>query len=177
MGSTFMPSKNLLYRLVNWVRKIQFDRLPVSLIICGLCLSPSVPTAADTHSNLPTTHCDIRLVFGNDDRGMPSVGYKLSLQIRNQTARDIAGVSVYWLDKQSAIIGNSAAICGVGGVAVSPSESGPCETIVQQIGGAMLRKLGQDTWTEIINHELTVFRKVKQCAIIGFNYSDSKPPT
>ena len=177
MGITFMPTKNLLYRLVNWVRKTQFDRLPVLLIICGLFLSTAVPTAADTHSHLPTTHCDIRLVFGKDERGTPSVGYKLSLQIRNQTARDIAGVSVYWLDNRSTIIGNSAAICGVGGVAVSPSESGPCETLVQQIGGAMLQTLGQDTWTEIINHELTIFRKVKQCAIIGFNYSDSKPTT
>jgi hypothetical protein len=53
---------------------------------------------ADTHSHLPTTPCDIRLEFGNDERGMPSVGYKLSLQIKNRTARDIAGVSVYWLD-------------------------------------------------------------------------------
>ena len=172
-----MPTKNLLYRLVNWVRKTQFDRFPLLLIICGLCLPTAIPTAADTHSHLPTTHCDIRLVFSKDERGTPSVGYKLSLQIRNQTARDIAGVSVYWLDNQSAIIGNSAAICGVGGVAVSPSESGPCETIVQQIGGAMLQKLGQETWTEIINHELTIFRKVKQCAIIGFNYSDGEPTT
>ena len=172
-----MPTKNLLYRLVNWVRKTQFDRFPLLLIICGLCLPTAIPTVADTHSHLPTTHCDIRLVFGNDKLGTPSVGYKLSLQIRNQTARDIAGVSVYWLDNQSAIIGNSAAICGVGGVAVSPSESGPCETIVQQIGGAMLQKLGQETWTEIINHELTIFRKVKQCAIIGFNYSDGEPTT
>ena len=44
---------------------------------------------------------------------MPSVGYKLSLQIRNRTARDIVGVSVYWLDDKSAIVGNSAAVCGL----------------------------------------------------------------
>ena len=132
---------------------------------------------ADTHSQLPTTPCDIRLVFDSDARGMPSVGYKLSLQIRNRTARDIAGVSVYWLDNESAIIGNSAAICGVKDVAVGPSETGPCETIVQQIGGALLQRLGQATWTEIINHQLTDFRKVKQCAIIGYDFRDSKPKT
>ena len=74
---------------------------------------------------------------------MPSVGYKLSLQIKNRTARDIAGVSVYWLDDKSAIIGNSAAICGAKGGAVGPSESGPCEIMVQQIGGALLQRLGQ----------------------------------
>ena len=172
-----MPTTSLSYHPADWSKKTQFSRLSRPLLVTISIVFTTIAAMADTHSHLPTTHCDIRLVFGNDERGMPSVGYKLSLQIRNQTARDIAGVSVYWLDKQSAIIGNSAAICGVGGLAVSPSESGPCETIVQQIGGAMLHKLGQDTWTEIINHELTIFRKVKQCAIIGFNYSDDKPTT
>ena len=132
---------------------------------------------ADTHSQLPTMPCDIRLVFGSDERGTPSVGYKLSLQIKNRTARDIAGVSVYWLDNESAIVGNSMAICGIKNLAVRPSETGPCETIVQQIGGALLQRLGQTTWTEIINHQLTDFRKVTQCAIIGYDFRDSKPKT
>ena len=132
---------------------------------------------ADTHSHLPTTPCDIRLVFSNDERGMPSVGYKLSLQIRNQTARDIVGVSVYWLDDQSAIVGNSAAVCGLRDAAVGPSESGPCEILVQQSGGPVLKRLGQATWTEIINNQLTDFRKVQQCAIIGYDFRDSKLKT
>ena len=108
---------------------------------------------------------------------MPSVGYKLSLQIRNQTARDITGVSVYWLDDESTIIGNSAAACGLKDVSVGPSESGPCEIIVQQIGGTLLKRLGQATWTEIINNQLTDFRKVKQCAIIGYDFRDNKLKT
>jgi hypothetical protein len=172
-----MPTINLSYRLVNWPKKNQFRRLSAFLLVAGFFLFAAVPAIADTHSDLPTTPCDIRLVFDSDARGMPSVGYKLSLQIRNRTARDIAGVSVYWLDNESAIIGNSAAICGVKDVAVGPSETGPCETIVQQIGGALLQRLGQATWTEIINHQLTDFRKVKQCAIIGYDFRDSKPKT
>ena len=172
-----MPTTNLSYRLANWVKRTQFRDLSASLLVAKLFIFTAVPAMADTHSHLPTTPCDIRLVFSNDERGMPSVGYKLSLQIRNQTARDIVGVSVYWLDDESAIIGNSAAICGVKNVAVGPSESGPCETIVQQIGGALLQRLGQTTWTEIINHQLIDFRKVKQCAIIGYDFGDSKPKT
>ena len=172
-----MPTINLSYRLVSWPKKTQFRRLSAFLLVAGFCLYTAVPAIADTHSDLPTTPCDIRLVFDSDARGMPSVGYKLSLQIRNRTARDIAGVSVYWLDNESAIIGNSAAICGAKDVAVGPSETGPCETIVQQIGGALLQRLGQATWTEIINHQLTDFRKVKQCAIIGYDFRDSKPKT
>ena len=172
-----MPTTNLSYRFANWVKKTQFRRLSASLLVAELYLLTAVPTMADTHSQLATTPCVIRLVFDSDASGMPFVGYKLSLQIRNQTARDIAGVSVYWLDNESAIIGNSAAICGVEDVAVGPSETGPCETIVQQIGGALLQRLGRTTWTEIINHQLTDFRKVKQCAIIGYDFRDSKPKT
>ena len=172
-----MLTKNLSYHLTYWAKKNQFNQIAVSLVVAKLCLFAACLAMADTHSHLPITPCDIRLVFGNDARGIPSVSYKLSLQIENRTARDIGGVSVYWLDKESAIIGNSAAICGVDNVAVGPSESGPCGAIVQQIGGALLQRLGQTAWTEIINHQLTDFRKVKQCAIIGFDYRDSKPKT
>jgi uncharacterized ferritin-like protein (DUF455 family) len=43
---------------------------------------------------------------------------------------------------------------------------------VQQIGGRLLDRLGQDTWTKIINSEMTNFREVRQCAIIGYRYGD-----
>jgi len=172
-----MQITNLPYHLTNWAKKNQFVGSHAPLLIAGLYLLTAIPAIADKHSHLPTMPCDIRLIFSNDERGMPSVGYQLSLQIRNQTARDIAGVSVYWLDDESAIIGNSAAVCGLKDVAVGPSESGPCEIIVQQIGGTLLKKLGQATWTEIINNQLTDFRKVKQCAIIGYDFRDNKLKT
>ena len=172
-----MPTTNLSYHLAHWPKNPRLGCLSASFLVAGHCLFVAVLAMADTHSHLPTTPCDVRLVFGNDERGMPSVGYKLSLQIRNQTARDIVGVSVYWLDDESAIIGNSAAVCGLKDVAVGPSESGPCEIIVQQIGGNLLKRLGQATWTEIINNQLTDFRKVQQCAIIGYDFRDSKLKT
>ena len=172
-----MPAKNMLRHLATLAKKNQRSRISVSLLIVSLCSLEATLVMADTHSNLLTTPCDIRLVFGSDKLGMPTIAYKLSLQIRNKTARDIAGVSVYWLDGDSAIIGNSAAICGLKDVAVGPSESGPCETIVQQVGGALLKKLGQATWTKIINHQLANFHKVEQCAIIGYNYRDQKSDT
>ena len=172
-----MPTTNLSHHGANWSKKTCFGRSSASLLVAGHCLFTATLAMADTHNHLPTTPCDIRLVFSSDSRGMPSVGYTLSLQIRNRTARDIAGVSVYWLDKTSAIIGNSAAVCGKEDGAIGPAESGPCETIVQQIGGALLQRLGKATWTEMINHQLTDFQKVKQCAIIGYDFRDSKPNT
>ena len=170
-----MPTINLSCRLVNWLKKTQFCHLSGSLLLAGFCLFTALLAMADTHSQLPTTPCNIRLVFGSDALGMPSAGYKLSLQIRNRTARDIAGVSVYWLDDKFAIIGNSAAICGAEHAAIGPSETGPCETVVQQIGGALLQRLGQATWTDIINHQLANFKAVTHCAIIGYNYRDVEP--
>ena len=172
-----MPTTNLSYRVTNLLKNPHFGRSSASFLVAWHCLFAAVLAMADTHSHLPTTPCDIRLVFSSDAQGMPSVAYRLSLQIKNQTARNIEGVSVYWLDNQSAIIGNSTAICGIKDGAVGPSESGPCETIVQQIGGALLQRLGQTTWTKIINHQLTDFRKVKQCAIIGYDFHDNKPKT
>ena len=170
-----MLTKNSPEHAVNRAKKSDICRLSTRLLTTSLFLVTSLSAMADTHSQLTTTPCDIRLVFGSDALGMPSVGYKLSMQIRNRTARDIAGVSVYWLDDKSAIIGNSAAICGTEDAAIGPSETGPCETIVQKISGALLQRLGQATWTEIINHQLTDFQKVKQCAIIGYDFRDSTP--
>lgn len=170
-----MLTKNPPIIVTNRAKKIEASRLSVSFLTFSLFLLTAFPGIADTNSRLPTVPCDIRLAFGSDAQGMPSVAYKLSLQIRNRTARDIAGVSVYWLDDKSAIIGNSAAICGVENEAIGPSETGPCETNVQQIGGALLQRLGQATWTEIINHQLADFNSVAHCAIIGYKYRGRKP--
>ena len=170
-----MLTKNPPEHAFNRAKKSDICRLSRRLLTASLFLVTSLSAMADTHSQLPTTPCNIRLVFGSDALGMPSVGYKLSLQIRNRTARDIAGVSVYWLDDKSAIIGNSAAICGAEHAAIGPSETGPCETVVQQIGGALLQRLGQATWTDIINHQLANFNAVTHCAIIGYNYRDLEP--
>ena len=170
-----MPAKNMLRHLAT-LAKNQRSRISVPLLIVSLCSLQATLVMADTHSNLLTTPCDIRLVFGSDERGVPSVKYKLSLQICNQTARDIAGVSVYWLDSQFAIIGNSAAICGTKDTAVGSSESGPWRQLFRKLA-ALVTKARRATWTEIINHELIDFRKVKQCAIIGYDYEDSTPKT
>ena len=134
--------------------------------IGGLCTA----AYADNHANLPQTPCDIRLSFGTDDTGMPTVSYKLVLQIQNRAGRAIQGVSLYWLDDNGDVIGNSNAVCGADETGIAPSEVGPCKQTVQQIGGPLLQRLGTATWTEIINNELTNFQQVKRCAILGYDY-------
>ena len=171
-----MPIKHPSSPRRSRCRMSSIGQLAAACCFVSICAAFN-PAVANSHSQLPTTPCDIRLVFGMDVRGMPSVAYKLGLQIRNRAARHVAGVSVYWLDSGSAIIGNSSATCGAEPVGIGPSEAGQCETIVQQIGGSFLQKLGQTTWTKIINHELRNFNQVKQCAIIGFDYHDHQPKT
>ena len=78
----------------------------------------------------------------------------------------------HWLNGGAEIIGNSDALCGQDDDGIKPAQSGSCRRVVQQIGGRLLDRLGQDTWTKIINSEMTNFREVRQCAIIGYRYGD-----
>jgi hypothetical protein len=130
------------------------------------------PLVAGSHSKADIVPCDIKLVFGVDDRGMSLVSYDLEMQIRNRQGLTIRGISVHWLDRSAKIIGNSDAQCGQDYDGIKPTQSGSCRRVVQKIGGRLLDRLGQDTWTKIINSEMTNFREVRQCAIIGYRFGD-----
>ena len=131
------------------------------------------PLFAGSYSKAETVPCDIKLVFGVDDSGMSLVSYDLEMQITNRQGREIKGISVYWLDSSAKLIGNSDALCGQLHNGISPAQSGPCRRVVQKISGRLLDRLGQDTWTKIINSEMTNFREVSQCAIIGYRFGDT----
>ena len=130
------------------------------------------PLVAGSHSKADIVPCDIKLVFGFDDRGMSLVSYDLEMQIRNRQGRTIRGISVHWLDRSAKIIGNSDAQCGQDYDGIKPTQSGSCRRVVQKIGGRLLDRLGQDTWTKIINSEMTNFREVRQCAIVGYRFGE-----
>jgi hypothetical protein len=130
------------------------------------------PLIADSHGKADIVPCDIKLVFGVDDRGMPLVSYDLEMQISNRQGRTITGISVHWLDRSAKIIGNSDARCGQDYDGIKPAQSGSCRRVVQKIGGRLLDRLGQDTWTKIINSEMTNFGEVRHCAIIGYRFGE-----
>ena len=130
------------------------------------------PLFANNHSKVIIVPCDIKLIFGVDDSGMSLVSYDLEMQISNRLSRTIKGISVNWLDSRAKIIGNSDALCGQDHGGIKPAQSGSCRRVVQKIGGRLLDRLGQDTWTKIINSEMTNFREVWQCAIIGYRFDD-----
>ena len=130
------------------------------------------PLVAGSLSKADIVPCDIKLVFGVDDSGMSLVSYDLEMQISNRQGRTITGISVHWLDRRAEIIGNSDAVCGQDYDGIKPAQSGSCRRVVQKIGGRLLDRLGQDTWTKIINSEMTNFREVQHCAIIGYRFGD-----
>ena len=130
------------------------------------------PLFAGSEGKAEIVPCDIKLVFGVDDSGMSLVSYNLEMQLSNRQGQTIRGISVHWLDHNAEIIGNSDALCGQDYDGIKPAQSGSCRRVVQKIGGRLLDRLGQDTWTKIINSEMTNFHEVQQCAIIGYRFGD-----
>ena len=150
-------------------------RMIASLAMAGFFIMVTAtndPLVAGSHSKADIVPCDIKLVFGVDDRGMSLVSYDLEMQISNRQGRTIKGISVHWLDRSAKIIGNSDAQCGQDYDGIKPTQSGSCRRVVQKIGGRLLDRLGQDTWTKIINSEMTNFREVRQCAIVGYRFGE-----
>ena len=150
-------------------------RMIALLAIAGVFVmftAANVSLFAGSHRKVEIVPCDIKLVFGADDSGMALVSYDLEMQISNRQGRTITGISVHWLDRSAKIIGNSDALCGQDHDGIKPAQSGSCRRVVQQIGGRLLDQLGQSTWTKIINSEMTNFREVQHCSIIGYRFGD-----
>ena len=150
-------------------------RIITLLTIAGVFIifkADNSPLFAGSHSKAEIVPCDIKLVFSTNDSGISLVSYDLELQINNHQGRTIKGVSVHWLDRRAEIIGNSDTLCGQDHGGIKPAQSGSCRRVVQKIGGRLLDRLGQDTWTKIINSEMINFREVRQCAIIGYRFGD-----
>ena len=142
--------------------------------ICFLTIALTIINPLDVNSHLQGEQvpCDIKLIFGTNDRGASVISYNLEMQIYNQHQRVIRGVSVHWLNTQAEIIGNSSVTCGQKDNGIKPTEFGSCTQTVQKISERLLDRLGQDTWTEIINSEMHNFREVRACTIIGYNYGE-----
>ena len=141
-----------------------------SILFLAIALTVINPLNARGHLPDEQVPCDIKLIFGTNDRGASMVSYNLQMQIYNKHRQAVRGVSVYWLNARAEIIGNSSATCGQKGNGIKPTEVGSCSQTVQEISERFLDRLGQETWTEIINSEMRNFLEVRACTIIGYNY-------
>ena len=145
-------------------------KLCFATLILAVLVVASAPLCAAEKSNI--VPCNIKLVFGVDDIGMPVVSYDLEMQISNQQGRTIHGVSVHWLNSQAEVIGNSDATCGAENTGVKLAQSGACRRTIQKIGGRLLERLGQDTWTSILNSQMYNYQDVRYCTIIGYRFGE-----
>ena len=143
--------------------------------ICFLTIALTIITPLDVsgHMQGEQVPCDIKLIFGTNDRGASIISYNLEMQIYNQHRRVVRGVSVHWLNTRAEIIGNSSVTCGKKDNGIKPTEFGSCTKTVQRISERLLDRLGQNTWSEIINSEMHNFREVRACTIVGYNYGET----
>ena len=149
---------------------LRYGFIGLSLLLLASFMVAITPIyAADKPNIVP---CNVKLEFGMDNNGMSIVSYNLEMQISNQDGRTIRGVSVHWLNAQSEIIGNSDATCGTSHDGIKQAQSGSCRRTIQKIGGHLLNRLGQETWTNIINSEVRAFQAVRYCAIIGYRFGE-----
>jgi hypothetical protein len=144
-----------------------FKRGFTTLIVVLLLAAGAPLYAAEKSKIVP---CDIKLVFDVDENGMSVASYDLEMQINNRQGRTIHGVSVHWLNAQAEVIGNSDAACGADNNGVKLAQSGSCRRTIQKIGGHLLERLGQKTWTSIINSQMYNFQDVRYCTIIGYRF-------
>ena len=140
------------------------DYLP--MVMAALCfwLIASFSAIAQT---IP---CQVRLEFQTTSSGQQLVHYRLYMQITNTKPRPVTAVSVEWLDDASQIIGNSDADCRFDNQPLGLSQTGQCSRNVQSINQRWMEKLGQMIWTEMVNSELSGFRRIKSCKIIGYRF-------
>ena len=139
-------------------------------LVLTVLVAAGGPLCAAEKSNV--VPCNIKLVFSVDDKGMSVVSYDLEMQIKNQQSQTIHGVSVHWLNAKAEVIGNSDAACGANYNGVKLAQSGSCRRTIQKIGGHLLERLGQETWTSIINSQTYNFSDVRYCSIIGYRFGN-----
>ena len=114
--------------------------------------------------------CDVRLEFGTDPTIGQVVSYTLSIQVKNTSPQPITAVSLLWLDDAGTIIGNSDADCRFESKSLDVSHTGQCKRVVQRVSNRLIQSFGQAVWTELVNSELSQFKRIKSCRLVGYRY-------
>jgi hypothetical protein len=114
--------------------------------------------------------CMVDIVYGDDNSGVVSY-FILRLQHKNQTGRNIKGVSVLMKDKDGKTIRNSDARCDVASDGINVGDTGQCEKILQTISGKMMQNIGYDVWIKLLDDQKKDFQNTDFCEIIGVKFS------
>jgi hypothetical protein len=115
--------------------------------------------------------CMVDVVFGDDAEGV-STTYMLRFQHKNNSRRNIEGVSVLVMNKDDELIRTSDSTCGAKQKGIEAGDVGECEKSLQVITGKMARTLGYDAWIRMIDDQSSKFTTARHCEVVGVNYSE-----
>ena len=148
---------NLFVRLLCFQVQIYFGILLISLL--GV-----TPVLAGQD-----WRCSVDLIFASENGGSVA-NYVLTLQVKNNTGRDINGVSVIYKDATKEVIGNTLLKCGLNELSVKPGSYGECSRTIPRVDASYINAFGTAKWTEIVNNQLQKLNSINYCHILGFSY-------
>ena len=136
---------------------------------CFIVLGTAIG-AVDSHAHeRDTTPCSVDVVFGDDDHGV-FTAFILKLQHKNNSLRDVEGVSVLVQDSSGAVVNNSDAKCNIETGGLRAGDTGQCQKTLQIITGKMAQKVGYDIWVKMIEDQKQQFMVAQKCEVTGVSY-------
>ena len=153
--------------LLHFSRLLLLPNLLLAFSVFCAASIMALGTAVAATKDIP---CDVRLEFSADPAIGQVASYTLSVQVKNSSPQPITAVSLLWLDDAGAIIGNSDADCRLESKSLEVSHTGQCKRVVQTVSGKLIQSFGQTVWTELVNSELSNFKRIKSCRLVGYRY-------
>ncbi|MGC6496376.1 MAG: hypothetical protein ACON4I_00530 [Candidatus Puniceispirillaceae bacterium] len=151
-------------RMGGTARFLRFAAMvAMAWLVPGLMLA----TPAIAAETLP---CEVMVKFEDDEVGAATI-YRLRLQYKNRTGRDITHVSVLTTTSEEVLVGNSQLDCRVDEKALKPGDTGECHTDLQVITGRMAARLNFDDWLGMIRDQQDKLATIKICDIVGTRFS------
>ena len=144
--------------------------LPHLLFAFSVFCAASTIAAGTAFAATKDIPCDVRLEFSTDPAIGQVVSYTLSVQVKNSSPQPVTAVSLLWLDNAGVVIGNSDADCRLESKSLEVSHTGQCKRVVQTVSSKLIQSFGQSVWTELVNSELSNFKRIKSCRLVGYRY-------
>ena len=138
-------------------------------LFCSIVLGTATGAEMSHAHERNTTPCSVDVVFGDDDHGV-FTAFILKLQYKNNSLRDVEGVSVLAQDSSGAVVNNSDAKCNIEAGGLRAGDTGQCQKTLQIISGKMAQKVGYDIWIKMIEDQKKQFKVAQKCKVTGVSY-------
>ena len=149
---------------------IKHSMISKNLSIFGICAF-LVICVIGTHVSAQTEkwRCAVDLVFSSENN-VSEIDYVIRLQIKNNTGRNISGVSIIYEDSAQNVVGNTHLQCETALGLIKPGSYGECSRTIQKVDESYINLIGKEQWTEIVNSQLKKLNSVHYCHVLGFFY-------